>query len=667
MRRKLWHIISVVLVVLFVFSTLTLLGEEEEKTKTVRYKGLKTEWSYTEEEEKKEEDATKLYKLDGTVVTATRHPTMLEKTPEIVRVVSSEEIEALNVSFTGDILEYITGVNVETGTGSGLPKRSIVSMDGFPANYTLVLVDGVKLLTEHIHTGQNVEMVPPENIERIEVLKGAASAQYGNDAMGGIVNIITKDCYGDPKTSFSSAYGSYGTFSTDMLLQTPINERIKASTFAKWEKSNGQPILEPAHRLGNMGYKKFSLMNSVNFDLPGNSKLDASVHYVSNSMEFRGDNVYGRSVMPSFKFKTQLTSDLELTSNLNYSHWESEQSGEKNQQLHPELFLSWDRLKNNRLAFGGDFKYMNFVRSAVLEEDQQAFGGFIQDEFTLNKFSLFAALRYDKVEDIKGVVSPKLALLYSPLNFLRVRGSVGRGFHAPTVQELYEEGYGHGGTAYRFGNPDLEPEYSMTSTFSTEFTLQDRFQVYLYGYYSTIDNMITPIYEGPWEEDSTKDKWVRTNIHEAKIYGYEVTARWHFLNAFTLEGGYTFTDNENTSTGNQLPYYPGKSYFTKFIIDRDILKNLNTNAFVSLRAAMDRSAWNWKPASDAEYDNADGLITELEDYELLSAGVKVTLMGRYDVFFNVNNLLGQDIEKLDDAYTVIDGEPVFEGGFGLSF
>ena len=58
-------------------------------------------------------------------------------------------------------------------------------------NYTLVMINGVPLLTDHMHTGQNIEMIPPESIERIEIMRGAASAQYGADAIGGIVNIIT--------------------------------------------------------------------------------------------------------------------------------------------------------------------------------------------------------------------------------------------------------------------------------------------------------------------------------------------------------------------------------------------------------------------------------------------------------------------------------------------
>jgi len=91
-----------------------------------------------------------------TVVTATRRDTLLSEAPSVIQLVTRQEIEELNPSSTGKLLEYVTGVTVESGTGSALPKRSVVGLNGLPANYTLVLVDGVRLLSEHIHTGTSV-------------------------------------------------------------------------------------------------------------------------------------------------------------------------------------------------------------------------------------------------------------------------------------------------------------------------------------------------------------------------------------------------------------------------------------------------------------------------------------------------------------------------------
>lgn len=275
------------------------------------------------------------------------------------------------------------------------------------------------------------------------------------------------------------------------------------------------------------------------------------------------------------------------------------------------------------------------------------------------------ALRFDKVEGITGVVSPKIALLFRPASFARIRATFGRGFHAPTVQELYEEGYGHGGTAYRFGNPDLMPEFSLTSTLSTEFIITERLQLFLYGYYNIINNMITPVYNGPWEADSTVDMWVRTNIHEAKIYGAEAYASWNLDKHFFVKAGYTYTYNENVSTGQQLPYYPGQSYFGKIIFTHNLGSALSLTGFIDLKGTIGRSAWNWKPDTDAPQDNPDGNITTLKDYQMLNAGIKLGIKNRYEVFVNAHNLLKQEIETLDDVYTVFKGEVYFRTGINF--
>lgn len=98
---------------------------------------------------------------------------------------------------TRELLSHFTGINVESGTGSG-----------FPASYNLILVDGICLLSDHIRAGQNIELIPVENIGRIELLKGIDSAQYGSDAMGGgVINIITKKCAQQTAADIFSSYG----------------------------------------------------------------------------------------------------------------------------------------------------------------------------------------------------------------------------------------------------------------------------------------------------------------------------------------------------------------------------------------------------------------------------------------------------------------------------
>jgi outer membrane receptor for ferrienterochelin and colicin len=183
--------------------------------------------------------------------------------------------------------------------------------------------------------------------------------------------------------------------------------------------------------------------------------------------------------------------------------------------------------------------------------------------------------------------------------------------------------------------------------------------------------MITPVYSGIWEENpdttSVIDKWVRTNIHKAKIYGIESTLRFKLNKQLLLEAGYNYAYNENSSTGGQLPYYPGESLFSKIVYNYKLSSKLDGLLFVSLRATKGRSAWSWKPASGTDFDNPDGLIIELNDYQLLNAGIKFIYNKQLNVFVNVGNILGQDIQRLDDSLTEIDGEPTWRVGCNIKF
>ena len=87
------------------------------------------------------------------------------------------------------------------------------------------------------------------------------------------------------------------------------------------------------------------------------------------------------------------------------------------------------------------------------------------------------------------------------------------------------------------------------------------------------------------------------------------------------------------------------------------------SAFVGLRAVFNRSAWSWKPAPGAPLDDPSGLTTGLDDYQKLDAGISADYNDTYRIFLNFYNLLGQDIENLDDVYTVLDGKATVLFGF----
>jgi len=205
----------------------------------------------------------KVLEMEKIVVTATRRPRLLEETPDVTFVQTAGEIRAMGAVQINDIIEFMPGVSSVGGTGSGQPFKRSVSLNGMPANYSLILLNGRRVLSSHIHTGANVNVVPPEHIERIELVKGATSALYGTDGMGGVLNIITRKGSTNPGISFTSYGGSQNTYHNGISVTGSIGKNIFHSLFSSWEQSDGVPIIKPVFRKDKFGYTMFHLMDQI--------------------------------------------------------------------------------------------------------------------------------------------------------------------------------------------------------------------------------------------------------------------------------------------------------------------------------------------------------------------------------------------------------------------
>jgi len=336
----------------------------------------------------------------------------------------------------------------------------------------------------------------------------------------------------------------------------------------------------------------------------------------------------------------------------------------------PRAHASWSALDNrNLLTFGGEYQHAWFRRTGLdSTREQTAFGFFAHDMFKLNRmWSFSGSVRLDKPEGLDPVISPKVSVLFRPIRRLGLRASVSRGFHAPTVQELYEQAYGHSGTALRFGNEDLKPETSTAFALSVEATPLKSLQLLASGYAHRIDNFITPAYQGPWDEDPTMDKWMRTNILKAWVYGGEAQARWSPWSWLRLDAGYSYGANKDESDDKQLSFHPGHGIHGKLDVSHTFATHYAVGAFARATFRAGRKAWNWKPADGAPQDNEEGFITELEDYTLLDAGAQLLYKKKYKLYAAVTNILGEDIQKLDDALTILDGQPIYRVGMKLQF
>ena len=158
------------------------------------------------------------YDLDAMVVTATRTMKQIKEVPSSVSVVTAKELENHNVISVQDALQYLPGVYMDQSS------QGAISLRGFGSTNVLVLVDGVQQ-NDTYEGSVNFNSIPVENIERIEVVRGAGSSIYGGHAVGGVINITTKEAKAGTHIDAAVSYGSYKTWKKSMNVNAKINDK----------------------------------------------------------------------------------------------------------------------------------------------------------------------------------------------------------------------------------------------------------------------------------------------------------------------------------------------------------------------------------------------------------------------------------------------------------
>lgn len=638
--------------------------------------------------------STTTAELEKVIVTATRRETQLKNAPAIGDVVGRGEIEEIEAPQVSDALKYVPGVSVESGTGSGGPAKRNVSINGMPNYYNVVMINGMRLLSSHFHTGANVDLIPATAVDRVEIVKDASSALYGSDALGGVVNIVTRKGSGIPEMKLSGSYGSFDTWSGEALSSgMTIQDKAAYSLYAGYERSDGVKILSPGHRLDRMGYRKASMIGRVDTDIADLVEIGGNFNLIWTESEFMDafqktglDTIVYRSpgdsaVFPKYAREYDFQSSLLLNPGLDiginisdelhfdlltyYTRWEAEISAELNEIVSARPTTTYE-LGNNLITAGYELMWRNFHRNGMMDTtDQFIHSVFAQDEFSLldSTFILLGAVRSDyvsnteeDVDDIGPVLSPKLSGLYKPIDVLSFRLTLGRGFKAPSVQELYE--YNFHRYYWRLGNANLQPEYSWNVAAGAEVTPLPWWSFKVNGFYNRVEDMIVLF-------KADRSDWVdhtltfhRGNVDEGTIAGAEAQTSFGYESDFyggRLDLGGAYVRQTSSDDSLKIPYYPGTTGFARLTGRFSLPEYVSLRTFVGMNIALGRESWAYTKNE----------FTALDDLYNLEAGLSIELIRKYNLYFRASNILDQEFETYEDLTMRIEGVTRFEGGFEI--
>lgn len=498
-------------------------------------------------------------RLNEITVTATRSEKHLDDLARKVEVLPRREIEK---SGSIDVAEVLNSCFSSVQIEKNGYNRGTVKLQGLPAEYTLVLVDGEKAKggtgTQAVDIGQ----IPLDIVERVEVVKGPTSSLYGSDGLGGVINIITRQA--DRKPELSASYGigseytntanlrgSYkhdqtgilGSWSRFYTEGTAFPDRLLTDNFfAKvnyadyWIQSGNYYRSE--RNLEEMKEEKYSTKSAMNYKLNSNSTLSATVSY----------STYKRQLGSARNRRTA-----------------EEQSWKYSLQGSQKLFGT------DELTGGMDF-YTNDYQSNIIEGDDHSAGGFLQyDSRWAEDLTVTAGIRLDKHPQWGTETNPSIAVMYKFNENYRLRTGAGTGFKAPSLSELNSFWFHpNGGGFWIKGNPDLKPEKSFGANINLEFTPFCRFSNNIGLFFNRVENMIITDQTASFHTDG-KQLYSYSNCDKINTAGLEYEAQFAIVDELNLTLSYTWLKTENEQNGKELTASPehkfhgGLDYCHKFI------------------------------------------------------------------------------------------------------
>jgi len=588
--------------------------------------------------------------LNEVVITATRSETPYYQIGSSVSIITSDLIQQKQLKTIVDVLKEIPGLSITQLGGPG--KQTSVFLRGTNSNHTLVILDGVKMNDPSSPSNAfDFSSLNVYDISRIEVVRGSQSTLYGSDAIGGVINIITKKGNGKPQYHFEGEGGSNNYYRSSLSALGSLG-KLNYSFFASQAASDGISASNKIYgNVENDGFSNSAIAANLEMIFDENLKAGFIYKFSKSKADLDQNEKHGDD--PNYTFKQE-----EHLARFNFSAlsfkglWKQNLSASFIRRFSNALDLpdaihkntssdsynkgsrfkiDWQNnlyfIPQNLITFGveretetanssyssnGDWGPFN---SVFPNQSVYTTGIYLQDQFEYNK-SLFvtAGIRYDKHQKFGSVSTFRIAPVYFiQSTSTKIKFSYGNGFKAPSLYYLYDPA---------FGNPELKPEKSKSWDAGVEQFFDNGNYSFSITYFSAdINDMFG------------YDKNFKTvNIAKAKSNGVEITTLAKF-NKLSFNANYTYTnaidDYELSPEYKQELLRRPKNqfyFYANYFISQDFDANISVK-YVGKRIDKDFSSFPAKRITLQDYT----LFNIAMNYKLFD---EVTLNGRIENLFD---------------------------------
>ena len=518
--------------------------------------------------------------MEQVVVTGTRTPKSLKDVPIQTRLITSYDIQKADATNVEDLLQQeMPGVEFSYA----MNQQTHLNFSGFGGQNVLFLVDGERLAGETLDD-VDFTRLNMASVERIEIVKGAASALYGSSAAGGVINIITKEPTKPWTLNVNTRVSKHNEWRYGASLGLNRNHlqnmlSYHATTIDNFNFTSGPKPL--ARTITNFyGDNTFNVKDQLIWRPVSAFRLTAKAGY------FFREQVRSETIPERYRnFTGGLRGNWEITKldNLEVSyHFDQYDKSEfrklddievrnySNVQNSLRMLYSHSFERGDVLSLGSDYMHdylmnRNFTGGQREEDSFDFFGQF--DWRVDDKWEVVGAMRYDYFSDgNQHRVTPKLSARYQPIGSVNLRTSYGMGFRAPRLKEKYYN-FDMAGIWIIQGNEDLKSELSHNFNASVEYTKR-HFNLTAGGYFNSVDNRIAtgaPFVDAsidPARPDQLYLSYI--NLENYTTFGFDVTTQVKWDNGLGVKLSYAYVheelpqDEQGEAINNQ--YIPARSH-----------------------------------------------------------------------------------------------------------
>lgn len=528
-------------------------------------------------------DSIRTHNLDEVVVTGSNDAVGRSLLPYTVTTVNEKQLEAtgstqLLSAVSGMVPSLfvsernIFGFGISNGSAGGIKIRGI---GGSPTNAVLMMVDGqpqfAGIFSHHV-----ADFYETEYVDRVEVLRGPASVLYGSNAMGGVINVITKNAVSDGvKTTVTSQYGSYNTWLSSITNTTRFG-KFSSLLSLGYDRTDGLKKnfdFKQSNLYAKIGYEfsnnwniraDYSLMQFIGNDpiyptlsnpestdlyhqniIRGESSLMAVNHYENTNGAIRLYYSYGNHYIDDPKHFHSLDDRLGIIAYQNFKPWAG---------ANATIGFDYDRYTGKIPVSGGN-SHTEGSMATISRKSISEYSPYltIAQNFWNNRIVLDAGIRMANSDIFTTQWVPQAGFVWHPYDGWMLKGSVAKGYRNPSFRELY---------LYRMANPDLQPE-NMTNY---EFTVGKSFQQYLNldvtAYYSKGSDMIQTVDMKNVNTGSFINKGIEVSAHSKPLNCLQLWATYSYL--------HTSLNNLTAAPKNQYYLGIGWDVFRTLHIDADL-------------------------------------------------------------------------------------------------